>query len=250
MPVRNKKISVAIATYNGEHFIKQQLASILNQLSEGDEIIISDNFSTDKTVAEIESLNDSRIKIYLKQREFNKGNINCYFNFENALKYTDGDIIFLADQDDIWDEKKVGVCLAALENNDIVVTDCRVISETGEILLDSYFNRRKSGKGFIKNFIANSYVGSCLAFKREILKIALPFPQKMPMHDILFGTIGELFFDSIFIPEQLVYYREHSENVSYTAKGVSGFNLFEKIRFRLEIIKYLPILFYRRFTNK
>ena len=250
MQVQNKKVSVVIATYNGAHFIKQQLASILSQLNENDEIIISDNFSTDRTLAEIESLNDSRIKIYLKKRESTKGNINCYFNFENALNYADGDIIFLSDQDDIWKDNKVAVCLEALENNDIVVSDCKVISETGEIILDSYFKRRKSGKGFVKNFISNSYIGSCIAFKRKILNIALPFPKKMPMHDILLGTIGELFFDSIFITEQLVYSREHSNNVSYTAKGISGFNLFKKIQFRWQIIKYLPLLVYRRLTNK
>lgn len=240
-------ISVAIATFNGEKYIAEQISSILCQLDTQDEIVISDNYSTDKTIEIIKGFNDSRIKIFYKQRESNNSNINCYFNFENALIETKGEIVFLADQDDLWSENKVTECLKALEVYDVVVSDCKVISENGEILLDSFFKRRKSRTGLLKNFITNSYIGSCIAFKRKILSIALPFPQKMPMHDILLGTIAELFFKTTFIPMQLVYYREHTNNVSYTAKGISKFTLVKKIEFRLNIIKCLPLLFYRKY---
>ena len=75
-------ISVCMATYNGEKYIKEQLSSILSQLSEKDEIIVSDDSSTDKTVEIIESFQDKRIKI-LKNNKFRQPNLN----FENALKY-------------------------------------------------------------------------------------------------------------------------------------------------------------------
>ena len=68
------KISVCIATYNGEKFIYDQLQSILDQLLENDEIIVSDNYSTDKTIDIIKSINDSRIKIYfLKKKKISLG---------------------------------------------------------------------------------------------------------------------------------------------------------------------------------
>ena len=242
-------ISVALATYNGEKYIAAQLISILNQLTPDDELIVSDNYSTDKTVEVINSLNDKRIKIIYRKRESNNSRVNCYYNFENALKETTGDIIFLADQDDLWSDNKVAVCLKALEVYDVVVSDCKVISENGEIILESFFKRRKSGVGFLKNFIANGYIGSCLVFKRKILSVALPFPEKMPMHDILLGTIAELFFKTAFLPEQLVFYREHTNNVSYTASGISEFSVFKKIEFRLEVIWCIPILLYRKYLK-
>ena len=88
-------ISVCIATYNGEHYINQQLKSILSQLSYNDEIIISDDSSNDKTINIIESFNDKRIKLLKYQKYFNP-----IYNFENTLKNVSGDYIFLSDQDD------------------------------------------------------------------------------------------------------------------------------------------------------
>ena len=96
------KISVCIASYNGEKYIKEQLNSILCQLEERDEVIISDDSSTDNTVQIIESFKDKRIKIFREQKF--KSPI---YNFENAISKATGDIIFLSDQDDIWHKAKV-----------------------------------------------------------------------------------------------------------------------------------------------
>ena len=63
------KISVCMATYNGEKYIKEQLESILSQIGEHDEVIISDDSSTDNTVEIINSFNDCRIKIYKNTKE-------------------------------------------------------------------------------------------------------------------------------------------------------------------------------------
>ena len=90
-------ISVCIATYNGEKYLREQLDSILPQLAESDEVIVSDDGSTDGTIDLITSLNDPRIKIVS-----NSGRKGYVGNFENALKHTTGDYIFLSDQDDIW----------------------------------------------------------------------------------------------------------------------------------------------------
>lgn len=94
-------ISVCIATYNGEKFIKQQLTSILEQLAPADEIIVSDDNSKDNTRNIIEELNDGRIKII-----DGPGMSSPTKNFEQALKHAKGDYIFLADQDDVWKRAK------------------------------------------------------------------------------------------------------------------------------------------------
>ncbi|EXY58193.1 glycosyltransferase, partial [Bacteroides fragilis] len=97
-------ISVCIATYNGEKFIVEQLKTILSQLTDFDEIIISDDHSSDCTLSLIRSFRDPRIKIYLNEND--KGYTS---NFENALKKATGEIIFIADQDDIWKKDKVDI---------------------------------------------------------------------------------------------------------------------------------------------
>ena len=102
-------ISVCIATYNGEKYIKEQLDSIIPQLGHEDEIVISDDGSSDSTLDIINSINDERIRITVNQ---GKHGVNS--NFNNALLHAKGDFIFLADQDDIWLSGKVAECLKAL----------------------------------------------------------------------------------------------------------------------------------------
>ena len=89
-------ISVCMATYNGEKFVCQQLRSITAQLGTADEVIVSDDGSTDSTLAVIESMGDSRIKTIEGPRRRSP-----VWNFENALRHAKGDYIFLADQDDV-----------------------------------------------------------------------------------------------------------------------------------------------------
>ena len=99
-------ISVCMATYNGEKYIRQQICSIISQIGEGDEVIISDDGSTDSTLDTIRSMADSRIRIV-------KGPCrrSPTLNFENALSHAQGDYIFLADQDDVWLPGKVSACV-------------------------------------------------------------------------------------------------------------------------------------------
>ena len=104
-------ISVCIATYNGERFIREQIDSILRQLSSDDEIILSDDGSTDDTISIINSIDDKRIKIIEGPRKHSPTP-----NFECAMKESKGDYIFLAVQDDVWKPNKVEVCIKWLQN--------------------------------------------------------------------------------------------------------------------------------------
>jgi len=111
------KISVCMATYNGERYLKEQLDSILKQLSFTDEIIISDDGSQDRTIEIIESFGDSRIKLFHSTQQ------NLIYNFENALSKASGDIIFLSDQDDIWYENKVEKSMYHLQKYGLVFSN-------------------------------------------------------------------------------------------------------------------------------
>lgn len=219
------KISVCIATYNGEKYIKEQLESILHQLGPDDEVIISDDRSTDKTIETILSFNDSRIKIFENTIE-NRG---LTYNFENAISKSNGDIIFLSDQDDVWLENKVKYCLEKLKENDLVVTNCYLVNNDLSIFNDSYFKLNNSKKGFLKNFYRSSYLGSCLAFKKSLLADILPFPKNLKLyHDWWIGIIADLKYKVYFIEEPLMYYRRHDNTMSTT-----GFKSQQKITKRI-----------------
>lgn len=231
-------ISVCIATYNGENFIKDQLDSIIPQLADEDEIIISDDGSTDLTLEIIESYKDFRIKLYKNSFK------NLISNFEFVLKKASGDYIFLSDQDDVWLPNKVDACMENLRDHDLVLSNCKVVDSNLNVLNESFFDLRKSKKGLINNLIKNSYLGCCMAFNRKVLEKSLPFPKKIPMHDLWLSFVGELFFKVYFIEEPLILYRRHGANLSVTG-DISPFSFFEKVKFRFYIIKNVLILFRR-----
>lgn len=226
-------VSVCIAAYNGEKYIKEQLSSILIQLREEDEIVISDDGSTDNTLRIIEELKDKRI--FVVKNILKKG-VN--HNFQNALNNAKGDFIFLADQDDIWLPNKVELCVNELKKYDLVVSNCSVLDNQNEIVQNSYFKVVNSGKGFLKNFYKSSYLGCCLAFRKEILKEVLPMPDNLLLfHDWWFGFISELCYKVKFIETPCMYYRRHSETNSNTLSK-SHLSLHQKIEYRFQLFYY------------
>lgn len=208
---RNYTISVAMATYNGEKFIKDQLESIIKQLSNNDEIVVSDDGSTDNTINIINSFNDKRIRIIDGPKNGVKK------NFENAISNCNGKYIFLSDQDDIWSDNKIKRVLETFEKEkcSCVVHDCLVFdSDTKKTIMDSFYNFRKSKVGVLKNIWKNSYIGCCMAFDRDLIKYIVPIPNNIEMHDQWIGIISEKKGKSIFINDILLHYRRHSKNVS------------------------------------
>ena len=223
------KISVCMATYNGEKYIKEQLDSILIQLSDSDEVIVSDDGSSDKTIEIIERLNDSRIKIIL-----NKGEKGYTKNFENALKNSDGDIIFLSDQDDVWEKNKVKDMVKELSSYDLVISNAEIVDKDLKLINKSHFDLRGVKRGFWINFLKTRYIGACMAFKGEVLKKVLPFPknQKLCAHDYWITIVCEAFYKVKLIDQPLIKYRRHGNNAS-SGGDKSKNTLLKKIRVRL-----------------
>jgi|SaaInlStandDraft_4_1057021.scaffolds.fasta_scaffold00656_5 glycosyltransferase involved in cell wall biosynthesis len=226
-------ISICIATYNGEKYIKEQLDSILSQISKEDEIIISDDSSIDNTIEIIKSYNDHRIILYENQKFRSP-----IFNFENALNKANGEIIILSDQDDIWKDNKIEMIKKYINHYDLVLSDAYIIDEYGNILEESFYKFNGSSSGFTKNIVKNSYLGCTMAFNKKILEKSLPFPKDIPMHDWWIGLIGEIYGKTYFIEDKLISYRRHGNNASPTGEK-SIYSLKEKIMFRIKIIKNL-----------
>ena len=225
-------ISVCIPTYNGEKFLKPQVDSVLSQLSQDDEIIVSDDGSSDNTIEILESYKDRRIKIFKNSR---KGVIS---NIENALQNSIGEYIFLCDQDDVWVENKVSIIMKAIVESDLVISDCYVTDQNLNIIYESFYKQNNSKNNKWLALLKNPYLGCCMAFKRKVLDAALPFPAKIPMHDIWIGNVAAFRFQVKFIPDKLIYYRRHGNNAS-TASAPTKASLVKQINYRLPIVTAL-----------
>ncbi|MDD6863125.1 MAG: glycosyltransferase family 2 protein [Prevotella sp.] len=225
-------ISVCIATYNGERYIRQQIESIVCQLNVDDEIIVSDDGSTDGTLDIVKGIGDKRIKIIE-----GPGRKSPILNFECALKASKGDFIFLSDQDDVWKPDKVEICMKWLKTYHCVVSDAEVTDNRLKPLYPSLYDIMQVRQGRIYNTIwKNGYTGCCMAFRRNVLETSLPFPKNIPMHDIWIGNVAAYKYNVIFIPDRLIHFRRHENTISCNGKG-SKFTIWQQMKFRLNIIK-------------
>ncbi|MDQ9998582.1 glycosyltransferase family 2 protein [Acinetobacter baumannii] len=222
-------ISVCLATYNGEKYIVEQLNSILSQLSSNDEVVISDDHSTDNTLLLIKSLNDPRIKIITN--ELGRGYTK---NFENAINHSTGNYIFLSDQDDVWVENKVKLMMKYLLDFDLVISDAIISDSHLKPTLGSHFKLHNTKTGFLNNWLKTRYIGACMAFRREIFSKLLPFPtqSKWCAHDYWIANVGEFFFKVKLLETPLIKYRRHGNNAS-TGGEKSTNTLLHKLVVRL-----------------
>lgn len=223
------KISVALAAYKGEQYISGQLDSILAQLGENDELIISDDYPEGKTreIALDYQSRDKRVR-YIEGE--GKGVVK---NFENALKACSGDVIFLSDQDDVWMPDKVEhVMKEFLSGADLVLHDASVTDSALNITEPSYFAVHGSNASFFGNMARNSFVGCCMAFTKQVLHESLPFPEALPMHDWWIALVAlKKKRKVILLREPLIKWRRHSETV--TGRKTS---LLEKINWRIKML--------------
>ena len=240
--------SAAMATYQGMPYIRQQLTSITAQLSADDELVISDNGSTDGTweYLESEAQKDSRIRLFSLTAP--RGVVP---NFENALQQCRGDIIFLSDQDDIWKPAKmdrISSLFAANPKLLAVQGDAELIDADNKQTAPSFFALRKCGPGVWKNFRKNTWQGCSMAFRRTLLEAVLPFPAKIPMHDMWIGLLADLAGDVAFLPEVLISYRRHEDNRSGDKRAGWGQVVCWRVRLGWTLVSRYPEI--RRFAKK
>lgn len=230
-------ISVCMATYNGAKYIREQIDSILFQLDSDDELIISDDGSTDATLEIITSYQDTRIRLlHFSQPKVTGIPAHRYVtnNFAHALAQARGEYIFLCDQDDIWLPDKVEKCVQALQQCDLVLHDCLIINENKSVVHSSFFKVACTRKGFWPSFTKmGSHLGCCMVFRRLIFKAVLPFTA-VP-HDTWICLLTELLFTTSLLPEPLSMYRRHGGNVS-NASQRSTLPIWYRIYYRIPIL--------------
>ena len=207
-------ISVALVTYNSEKYLKEQLDTILLNLNPGDEVVVSDDGSTDSTLHILNEYasRDSRFHIYKIEHS------GCNGNYENAISRCTGDLIFLSDDDNVWYKDKAKTIINVFEHNPsvgLVMHDCEVCDANLNPLGPTYYELRNAKPGLWRNIMKVSYGGSLIAFRKGLQKYILPFPKTMPVfYDEWIGTMASKHSKVIFIPDVLSKWRRHGGSQS------------------------------------
>jgi glycosyltransferase involved in cell wall biosynthesis len=241
-------ISVCMATYNGEKYIKDQLLSILQQLGLNDEIIIIDDKSNDKTLDIITSLNDSRIKTFINEK--NKG---PNATFEKAIYLSRGDIIYLSDQDDIWVNGRMKMMKDKLEKEktSLVSSKFDCFDNNGNRVKE-YENILESERSntYLRNFIdiflgMPNYFGCTMVFTKRLKKIILPIPTFVESHDLWIAMAANILRSNSHIEEITLHRRIHGNNTSLIKR-----NIYKKIKSRFIFLISIFLLLKRIYFSK
>lgn len=223
------KVSVCLASYQGERYISLQLHSILGQLSADDEIILVDDGSQDGTCDKVFALRDPRVRVIRNPK--NQGVLR---SFETALSCCSGEIVFLSDQDDLWLPKKVETVLEIFFHDPdlvLVASDAILIDENGIKIGDSFYAQRgRFRPGLWSNLLVGKFHGCTMAFRSTLLRSALPFPPAEEVHhDTWIGCVNALIGGKTkYICEPLVAYRRHPTNVT----GRTRLSTYQRLKVR------------------
>lgn len=217
------KISVAICTYNGEKYVREQLESIIDQTRRPDEIVLCDDCSTDKTVTIVQNtLKESGINFRVIKNSINLGFIK---NFEKAISLCQGDIIFISDQDDFWLQNKIEKTEKIFLDDDkcmLVFSDMEIVDKNLSKRGYSTWNLLGINEHLtdidILKMIAQSkdiFNGCAMAIRSSTKEVILPFTKNWG-HDIWIIANIALFFDNSirFIPDKLLLSRRHENNTA------------------------------------
>ena len=212
-------ISVAMAAYNGEKYIRKQIDSIVQQLKNEDEIVISYDNSDDKTLEIIKDYakNDSHVKVVINP------NPGLFNNFENAIRNCSNEYIFISDQDDIWDEHKREVVMKIFEDKDVdmVIHNGVHIDENDKVISKDFFTMFHITENIFTNFAKPRYSGCCIAFTKKLAEIIVPIPHKVGAYDHWIGMVGQKFGKVVFTDKVLLYHRLHGDNYTTPTRRLS-----------------------------
>lgn len=204
-------VSVCLAAHDGASWIGEMLTSVLAQLGPHDEVVVVDDASRDDTVALVEALGDPRIGLY--RNEINVGYVRT---FERAMRLSRGDVVLLADQDDVWVPGRVEAMVAALENHGVVATSIAVLGDPLEP--PRWPLRARDSSRRLLNLTAvmigvRWYSGCAMGVRRDVLATVLPIPGWVhESHDLWIGIVGNVQGEMVHLERPSVARRLHDAN--------------------------------------
>ena len=211
-------ISIALATYNGSKYLREQLDSILAQSMDDFEVVACDDRSTDETpqILEEYASKDSRFKVFS-----NKNNLGFKKNFEHILTLCKGVFIAFCDQDDIWEPDHLEVLYKNIGKNDCIGANSLIIDEKGvsqnKTLLEYWpihVMPKNETELFQHELYSNVIQGTASLIRASLIKQALPIPEDIKYHDYWFALVAGLNEKCKYIGDVVLKYRRHSNNAS------------------------------------
>lgn len=235
-------LSIALCTYNGSKFLREQLQSLANQTLPPFEVVITDDCSTDDTISVIKEFsNVLNIKVFV-----NDSPLKVTKNFEKAISLCSGDIILMCDQDDIWHADKLVKIDAYFQENPLqlaVFCDADLVDESGVSLDKSFWSVVRFHEPQIQQFkygnsveillAGNRSAGCMMAFRKELMEKIIPFPTHIPLmiHDNWITIVAAMLDKIGLIEEKLNFYRQHSFQQIGTQAKEAGKTISLKERF-------------------
>lgn len=222
--MKNFTTSVVIATYNGEKYIGEQLESIFEQTFLPDEVIISDDLSTDNTATIVEN--------YIKENGLedqwkliiNEENLGWRKNFINLIKKASGDIIFTCDQDDVWKKNKIEMMVSEFEKNSkigVLVSDYEELMEnTGKSSklrkLNTVEEKGTQRVKFVYDNILLKRPGCVFALANEFVPEVISYFDILenPAHDVAMWGSALIDDKLYYLAKPTIDFRRH-ENSSF-----------------------------------
>ncbi|PWJ36554.1 glycosyltransferase [Fibrobacter succinogenes] len=267
------KICITLATYNGEKYLAQMLDSLVAQTRPADVIIAVDDGSKDSTCEILERYKD-KLPLEITKFEKNRGHRASFSTaLEKASKLlADDDLIFLADQDDIWLPNKLEVMSQKIGDSSMTFGDAEIIDGDGVVTESSWRKKACIVEHLSQQALLTGYTnvtGCMVAFKARLLKTVLPIPQDVPVHDQWITLCATAENGYRAIADKVIQYRIHGNNAIgegnktwseklqtnlQWAKAVKGSNLFEKMpdescRFLDKFIQFLELRFSHAFLS-
>lgn len=245
MDSRKPLISIALCTFNGERYLREQLDSVLAQTYTDLEIVAVDDASTDETVAILREYEarDARVKVFV-----NATNIGLQKNFERAISLCAGSFIAPCDQDDIWLPEKLSTLLERIGTHALAYCDSEFIDENGHALDNGMSDNvtMVSSNDPVIFAVTNCVAGHAMLIRSEIAKRAVPIPDPF-YYDWWLAAVAAAAGGIVYCDKRLVKYRLHTQNVTNylrtqqpdRARGYRYAQL-EQFRLRLEHLAALP----------
>jgi len=205
-------VSIALCTYNGARYLREQLDSLLTQTYGNLEIIAVDDASTDESAAILQEYQQRDARLHVS---VNPVNLGFTRNFEHAMQLCRGEFIAPCDQDDIWLPEKVAVLVAVIGTHALAYCDSEFIDENGSLLPGPMSSRCNmiSSRDPAQFAAANCVAGHAMLFRRELLGKALPVPECF-FHDWWLAAVAASGGGVTYCNRRLVRYRLHDSNVT------------------------------------
>ena len=218
------RIDILLATYNGAEFVGEQIESILEQMDNGDRLLIHDDGSTDNTLSLVQHFilrNPGKV-ILLNNRHPHLGTCQA---FSHLLELSDADYITFCDQDDVWLPGRIAKPLERIqaierqfgpETPTLVHSDLAVVDEKLETIAPSFWSYSNldpyTGDKLNRLLVQNVVTGCATMVNRALARLACPIPAVAPVHDWWLALVASVFGQIDIIPDSTVLYRQHAGN--------------------------------------